>query len=341
MNKGLKAAVVAASVIGFAHAGVAGADSVSDFYHGRTVTVLVGVAAGGLYSTYAQMMAPHFARHIPGKPTVIVKHMTGAGGISSMNYAYEAAPKDGTVVVTPTSALNKRAAMGYPGIRFDPRKFRWLGGWGEALIDCSVLKTAPATTIEQARKTELIMGAFNKASNPYTNAMVMNNIVGTKFKIVTGYKGGAKVRLAIETGELHGWCGQYLGWKTRKPEWLRQGKIAHLVQLASRRSPDMPNVPLLSELAKTDEEREMLTFIQSSPDDRAMATPPGVPAERVAALAKAYQATLRDPAFLADAKKLKLQIDPISGKEIQDFQERIMKMKPEMIARLKKAMTAQ
>lgn len=340
MRDRLKVAVMAAVAVGIFQAGVASADSVSDFYKGKTVSVVVGVAAGGLYSTYAQMMAPHFSRHIPGNPTVIVKHMTGAGGISAVNWVYEAAPKDGTVVVTPTSALNKRAAMGYPGIRWDPRKFHWIGGWSEAVNDCSVLNTAPATTIEQARKTEVVMGAFNKASNPYTNAMVINNIVGTKFKIITGYKGGAKVRLAIEKGELHGWCGQYLGWKTRKPEWLRTGKIVHLVQLASKRSPDMPNVPLLSEFAKTDEEREMLTFVQSSPDDRAMGVPPGVPADRVAALEKAYQATMRDPAFLADAKKLKLEIDPISAKEIQDFEERIMKMKPELIARLKKAMGA-
>lgn len=339
MSNRLKVAVTAAFAVGFFNAGVASADSAEDFYKGKTVTIVVGVAAGGLYSTFAQMMAPHFARNIPGNPTVIVKHMTGGGGISAMNWVYEAAPKDGTVVVTPTSALNKRAAMGYPGIRWDPRKYQWLGGWSEAVNDCSVLKTAPATSVEQARKTTLMMGAFNKASNPYTNAAVMNNIVGTKFKIITGYKGGSKVRLAIEKGELHGWCGQYLGWKTRKPEWLRTGKIVHLVQIASKRSRDMPNVPLLSEFAKNDEEREMLTFVQSSPDDRAMGTPPGVPADRVDALIKAYAATMRDPAFLADAKKLKFEIDPVSAKEIQDFEDRIMKMSPELIARIKKAMT--
>ncbi len=182
------------------------------------------------------------------------------------------------------------------------------------------------------------MGAFSKSSNTYRNPAAVNHVLGTKFKIITGYGGGSKVRLAMEKHEVDGWCGQYLGWKMVKPEWLKKGLLAHLVQFASKRSPDMPNVPLLSEFAKTPSDKAVLEFIESGLDDRAMAAPPGVPADRVAALEKAYQETLRDPDFLADAKKLHMDIDPLSGKQVQEFCNKILSLSPEDIEKAKKAM---
>jgi tripartite-type tricarboxylate transporter receptor subunit TctC len=319
-------------------AGVARADSVSDFYSGKTVSVYVAVSPGGIYSTYAQMMVPHFAQHIPGHPTVIVKHMPGAGGMSAMNFVFNAAPKDGTVVITPTSGMTKNQALGEHNVKYDARKYQWLGGWGEAVTVCSVWKTAPATTLEAAKDKVDVLGAFSKSSNTYRNPAVVNHILGTKFKIIVGYGGGSKVRLAMEKHEVDGWCGQYLGWKMVKPEWLKKGLLVHLVQLASKRSPDMPNVPLLSEFGKTASDKAVLEFVEAGLDDRAMAAPPGVPADRVAALEKAYQETLRDPAFLADAKKLHMDIDPLTGKEVQDFVAKILSMSPANIERAKKAM---
>jgi tripartite-type tricarboxylate transporter receptor subunit TctC len=331
----VSASALAASL---AVAATARADSVADFYSGRTITVYVPVAAGGIYSTYAQMMAPHFSKHIPGNPTVIVKHMPGAGGISAMNFVYNAAPQDGTALITPLTGLSKDQAFHQGNVKYDARKYQWLGGWGEAVTVCSVWKTAPATTIEEARQKVDVMGAFSKSSNTYRNPEAVNQILGTKFKIVVGYGGGSKVRLAMEKHELDGWCGQYLGWKMVKPEWLQKGLLAHLVQLASKRSPDMPNVPLLSEFAKTPDEKAILEFIEAGLDDRGMAAPPGVPADRVAALEKAYQETLHDPAFLADAKKLHMDIDPLTGKQIQDFVAKIMSLSPANIERAQKAM---
>lgn len=313
------------------------ADAVADFYRGKTVSIYVSVAAGGLYSTFAQMLAKYFGAHIPGNPTVIVKHLTGAGGLRANNFVYNAAPKDGTVVLTPVSGLTKNVVLGGSKAKYDPLKFHWLGGWGEAVSDCTVFKTAPATTIEAARKTEIVIGAFSKSSSTFRTPSVLNNMLGTKIKIVTGYRGGSKVRLAMEKGEVHGFCGQFAGWKTRKPEWLREGKLAHLVQLASKRSADMPDVPLLSEFARNDEEREIFSFIQSGIEDRAMLVAPGVPAERVAALEKAFMATLADPAFLAHAKKIKFDIQPVSSAEIRKFVASLLQMKPATVVKLRKA----
>ncbi len=314
------------------------ADAVADFYRGKTVSIYVSVAPGGLYSTFGQLLSKHFGKHIPGQPTVIVKHMTGAGGMRANNYVYNAAPKDGTAVLTPVSGLTKSVILKSGNPKYDPRKWHWLGGWGEAVTDCTVWKTAPATTIEEARKTEIIIGAFSKSSTTYRRPAMLNYMLGTKIKIVIGYKGGSKVRLAMEKGEVQGFCGQFAGWKSRKPEWLKAGKLAHLVQFASKRSADMPNTPLFSEFATNAEEREIFTFFQSGIEDRVMLVPPGVPADRVAALEKAYMATLRDPEFVAAAKKIRFDINPISGSEIRKFVDSTMNLKPSTIAILRKAL---
>ncbi|MCD6073267.1 MAG: tripartite tricarboxylate transporter family receptor, partial [Rhodospirillales bacterium] len=181
---------------------------------------------------------------------------------------------------------------------------------------------------------ELVIGAIDTGSNTYTNPLLMNNLLGTKFKIVPGYGGGSQIRLAMERGEVHGFCGQFEGWKTAKPEWLSEGKLAHLVQLSTKRSADMPNTPLLSEFARNDEEKQILTFVQSGIEDRAFVAPPGVPAD---ALSKAYMDTIKDPKFVEETSRAKFDVTYVSGKEIQEFVGTMMKMKPETVEKLKKA----
>jgi tripartite-type tricarboxylate transporter receptor subunit TctC len=319
-------------------AGSARADAVEDFYKGKTVTIYVGVAVGGLYSTFAQTLARFMGKHIPGNPRVIVEHQTGAGGMVAANNVYNVLAKDGTVIFTPVSQTAKRVVLGDPAPKYDPLKWNWLGGWGEGVYDCSVFKTAPATTIEQAREKEVVIGAFDAGSITYTHPLAINNLLGTKMKIVQGYPGGNEVRIAMERGEVHGFCGQFDGWKSTRPQWLAEGRLAHLIQLASKRSPDMPNTPLLSEFAKTDEERQIMKFLETGLDDRALVAAPGVPADRLAALEKAYMATLRDPEFVAEAAKLKFDIHPITGKEIRDFVEQILALKPQIVDKIKKVM---
>ncbi len=314
------------------------ADAVSDFYKGKTVSIYVGVAAGGLYSTFAQLLSRHIGKHMPGNPTFVVEHQPGAGGVVAANNVYNVLPKDGTIVFTPLSQTAKRVVLGDPAPKYDPKKWNWLGAWGEAAVSCTVVSNAPATTIEGAKQKEVVIGALDTGSLTYTYPIALNSLLGTKFKVVPGYPGANNVRLAMEKGEVHGLCAQYDGWKSTRPEWVAQKKITTIIQFASKRSTDLPDAPLLSEFAKTDEERQIMKFIDWGVEDRAIVMAPGVPADRVAAMEKAYMDTLADPAFLKDAEGLQFEIQPISGKVIREFVDDIMALKPETVEKIKKAM---
>ena len=314
------------------------ADAVADFYKNKAVSIYVGVAAGGLYSTFAQTLARHMGKHIPGNPRIVVEHQPGAGGMVAANNVYNVLSQDGTVLMTPLSQTAKRVVLGDPAPKYDPKKWHWLGGWGEAVVTCTVLANSPATTVEQAKQTEDIIGSFDTGSLTYTYPLALNSLIGTKLKMVLGYPGGNEVRIAMERGEVHGLCAQFDGWKSTRPQWVSEGRLAHLVQFASKPHPDLANVPLLSSFAKTDEDRQIMKFIEWGIEDRALVAPPGVPAARVAALEKAYMDTLRDPDFLAEANKLGFEIEPITGKQIRDFVDEIMALKPETVDKIKKAM---
>jgi tripartite-type tricarboxylate transporter receptor subunit TctC len=310
-----------------------------DFYAGKTLSIFVGVSPGGLYSTFAQMASRHLGKYIPGHPTVVVQHMPGAGGTKAVSYVYSVAAKDGSVVVTPNSSVDKRVVLKIGNPKYDPSKMSWLGGWGEAVFTLSLRKDiSPVKSLAETKEKQVVLGAIGKTSNPYMIPAMLKNFYGSKFKIISGYRGGSPIRKAVETGEVQGWCGQYLGWQLRKPDWIRDGKLLHLVQLASAKHPDLPDVPLLSEFAQNDEQREMFKFIQTGISDRAIAVAPGVPGERAKIVQAAYFKMLADPAFLADAKKFKYRIDPIPGEKIQSFVARMMAMNPETVEKLRKAM---
>jgi len=319
-------------------AGAASAQGAAGFYKEKTLTVYVGVSPGGIYSTFAQILSRHMGRHMAGAPSIVIQHMPGAGGTKAVNYVYTVAPKDGTVVLTPNAGIDKRVVLKIGNPKYNPAEFQWLGGWGEAVNTLTLRSDAPAKTMEEAKRTEIILGAIGKSSNTYMIPSLIKEVLGTKFKIITGYRGGAPIRLAIEKGELHGWAGQWLGWKLAKPDWVRDGKLVHLVQMASKRAPDLPDVPLLSEFARNDEERAMFTFVQTGISDRAIVAAPGVPRDRAQAVGKAYHATLRDRAFVAEAGKHHYRIDPMPGEKIQKFVEGIMAMPPDRVEKLRKSM---
>jgi tripartite-type tricarboxylate transporter receptor subunit TctC len=313
------------------------AEPVADFYKGKTVSIYIGLVPGGLFSNFARLLSMYMGKHIPGSPTVVVQHQPGAGGMIAANSVYSTLPKDGTILLSLNGGITKRIVLGDTATRIDPRKWNWLGGWGEAVNDCTVWKTAPATTLEQTKTTEVIIGANDTGNATYINPTTINYFLGTKMRVVPGYGGGAQVRLAMERGEVHGFCGQFDGWKSVKPEWLKEGRLAHLVQLASKRSADMPDTPLLSEFARDDEEKRIFEFVQSGLDDRSMAVAPGVPEDRVLALRKAYMDTLADPDFLAEANAQQFEIKPVQAEDIQRFVENSFTLKPESIAKLRKA----
>jgi tripartite-type tricarboxylate transporter receptor subunit TctC len=333
-----KLRTILGALVCFTLAGAAHADVVEDFYKGKTVTVWAPVAPGGIYSNFAQILVRHMERHMPGKPNMIVQHMEGAGGARGVEYVYNVAPKDGTALVTPLAGPALRVLLRMGPVKYEPEKMHWLGGWGESLTVLSLLKGSPASTIEEAKQKEVILGSIGRSTATYLVPALMNHMLGTKFKIITGYTGGAPIRMAMEKGEVHGWSGQWEGWTMGKPEWLRENKLVHLVQLASKRSAELPNIPLLSDLAKDEEQRVIFTVMQSGLSDRALVAPPGVPKDRLDAVTKAYQATLRDPAFVADAKKQQFDIEPIEGAEIQKFVETMMATPPATVEKMRKAM---
>ena len=314
------------------------AESAAEFYKDKTLTLYIGVSPGGIYGTFALLLSRHISSHLVGNPTVVIKALRGAGGTKALNYVYNVAPQDGSVAITPNGGVAKRVVLRIGNPKYDPARFQWLGGWGEAVNTITLRKDAGVHTLKQAMQKQAILGAIGKSSNTFMIPSLMNNTIGTKFKIITGYRGGSPIRKAIETGELHGWSGQWLGWKLRKADWIRDGKIVNLVQMASKRALDLPNVPLLTDFARNDEERDLFTFVQTSIGDKAFVVAPGVPKDRAAALSKAYMATLRDAKFVAEMTKRHYTIDPISGQRIQKFVKDVMNTPAAKVEKLRRLM---
>jgi tripartite-type tricarboxylate transporter receptor subunit TctC len=292
--------------------------SVADFYKGKTIDFYIGFSVGGGYDIYARTVARFIGEHIPGKPRVVPKNMTGAGSRVAANYVYNVAPKDGTVLATADQSIPLEQAIGDKGIQFDSRKFNWIGN---PIVDNNTLvtwHTSPVKTVADARKQEVAIGAtgFNTSSQ---YPQVMNQLVGTKFKIIMGYPGGNEVNLAMENGEVAGrGSNSWASWKASKPDWVRDKKFNILVQIGLSKSADLPDVPLLVDLAANEDDRAALRLVSAPPNvGRPVFTTPGVPEERVKALRDAFDATMKDPAFLEEARKTGLDINPISGVELQ------------------------
>ena len=315
---------------------VAHADAVSDFYHGKQVSMIIGTSPGNDYDFRGRLLARHIGRHILGQPTVVVRNMPGGGGIVAANWMTSLAPRDGTTLHMIMSNMMAAQAMGTGGVEFDTRKFIWIGNTTESPNVTNSWYTSGVRTIDDARKQELILGAPMGTSG-VVYATLMNTLAGTKFKIVTGYPGGNEVNLAMERGEVQGrGSNSWASWKSTKPEWLKDGKIIPLVQIALKRHPDMPNVPLLLELAKNDEDRAVLTFLSADTAlSRSTITTAGVPPERVEALRRAFDATMKDPALLAEADKAKMDISPSTGEEAQKIADSIANAPPKVVARAK------
>jgi len=329
--------VLAGILAGVFMAGGAAAQTAS--YEGKTLRMIITSGAGGGYDTYARVLSAHLARHLPGNPTIVNQNMPGASGMVGTNWAAsDAAPKDGSVIISTYNALLLEPLFGNDKAKYDPRKFEWIGSIGKQQQICVTWHTSPIKTIEQAKEREVVVSATGATGNAATMPRMLNTMLGTKFKVVSGYPGANNVRLAMEKGEVDGLCAQYDGWKSTRPEWVAQKKITTIIQFASKRTADLPDAPTLSEFAKTDEERQIMKFIDWGVEDRAIVMAPGVPADRVAAMEKAYMDTLADPAFLKDAEGLQFDIQPIAGKTIREFVDDIMALKPETVEKIKKAM---
>jgi tripartite-type tricarboxylate transporter receptor subunit TctC len=312
------------------------ADQVADFYHGRTLSLIIGTSSGNDYDFRARLLARHLGRHIPGEPTIVPQNMPGVGGVKAANYLASIAPHDGTTLHMIMANMMASEAVGAQGVQFDTRKFFWIGNTTSTPnVTVSWYKSG-VTSIEQVKTRELIVGAPGGTAG-VVYATAMNGLLGTKFKIVTGYPGGNEVNLAMERGEIDGRASNsWASWKSTRPDWVKDKKIIVLVQIGLKRAPDLPDVPLLLELAGNDMDRQVLTFLSADTAiARALVTTPDTPPERVAALRRAFDATMRDPDFLAEADKALLDIAPMSGEDSQKIADSIVNTPPEVVARAK------
>lgn len=321
--------------------GTAGADAISDFYKGRQLTIIVGSGAGGGFGLNGRLIGNHLGKHIPGHPTVVVQFMRGGGGTKAANYVYNVSPKDGSVISMPISSIVENQLLRPKGVRFDGAKFYWLGSITSLSSVLSVWHTAPIKTLNEAKKTEAIIGATNPNSSWYRMVKLMNVLIGTKFKLVTGFKGSKGVDLAMERGEIHGRALVWASTKVHHADWLKEHKLIHLVQVGPYALSDLPNVPRFIDLVSTEKEKTMVRFLHlTGLIGRALHTPPNVPADRVNALRRAFDATVKDPAFLADFKKRKLPVGPTKGEDLQAFIERVIATPKSTIDELKMALKA-
>jgi tripartite-type tricarboxylate transporter receptor subunit TctC len=295
------------------------ADSVADFYRGRTVEVYVGYSTGGGYDIYARALARHMGRFIPGNPTLVPKNMEGAGSLRLANWLANAAPRDGSVFGTIGRGTSFDPILGQPGAQFTATDLTWLGSMNQEVSICASWFDSGVNTYQDLLSKELLVGAVSNNDDTGQFARVMNTVLGTKMKIVTGYPGGNDVVLAMERGEVKGRCGW--SWSSvlaAHMAWWKEKKINVLVQLALAKHPDLPDVPLVTDLAKTDAQRQMLRMIFARQVmGRPFVAPPGVPTDRVAALRKAFMDTMADKEFRADADKAKLEIEPATGEKVE------------------------
>jgi tripartite-type tricarboxylate transporter receptor subunit TctC len=324
----------AASALALLLAGlVAGrADPVADFYRGRTVEVYVGYSTGGGYDIYARMLARHMGKFIPGNPTVVPKNMEGAGSLRLANWLANAAPRDGSVFGTIGRGTSFDPVLGQPGAQFTASDFSWLGSMNQEVSICASWFDSGVATFEDLKSKALVVGAVSNNDDTGQFARVINAVLGTKMKIVAGYPGGNDVVLAMERGEVKGRCGW--SWSSvlaARPSWVKEKKINILVQLALAKHPDLPEVPLVTDLAESPEQRQMLRMIFARQVmGRPFLAPPGVPAERVAALRAAFMATMADKDFLADSEKAKLEINPVPGEQVEALVKEIYATPPEV-----------
>ena len=321
--------------------GTACADPIADFYKGKNINWILSAGSGGGYATYAHAFAPFLSAHIPGKPHIVVQNMPGAGGIRAMLYLNAVAPKDGTTIGLVHSSVPFAPLYSIRGANFDPRQMHWIGSITSAFGICVSWAKSGITKWEHMFEREFIVGGTGAGSQMETMPAMLKQLFGAKVKIVSGYKGGNDVYLAMERGEVHGRCGGLVSSiKATRPDWFPEKKIAVPIQIALQRDPEFPDSPAVIEFVKDERTRQILELILSPFEmDRPILAPPGTPAERVAALRKAFSAAMRDPGFIAEAHKQNIEIKEISGERVTEVLRRAYAMPPEVIKAANEAMS--
>jgi len=317
------------------------AQSPAEFYRGKRIDLAIGYSVGGGYDLYARLIARHLGKHIPGNPEVVPKNMEGAGGMRLANWLASAAPKDGTVIGATSRAMAFEPLLGNKAAQYDGTKVIWIGSANDEVSVCVAWHTSGVRTFADAQAKEITVGAGGVAEDTYQFPAILNSMFGAKFKMVTGYPGGTEINLAMERGEVQGRCG--FPWSTVKAtrqNWLDEKKINLLMQFSLNKHADLPDVPLVTDLARTDEERQILKLIFGRQVlGRPYAAPPGVPKARADALRKAFMDTMADKDFLAEVEKAKLEITAVPGERIESMVLDIYRTTPPAVAAKAAALT--
>jgi tripartite-type tricarboxylate transporter receptor subunit TctC len=338
--------VVATAIAGLLSAAsvTAAQDSVEAFYKGKQISLVVGSSSGGGYDTYARLLARNFGAAIPGNPTVLVQNMSGAGSNRAAGYIYSVAPKDGTAIgaIFPGAVL--QPLLSDVPVPHDPNKLVYLGSANSEVYVCYVRSDAPVKTFKDVLTTELIVGASNPGATTYDLPLLLNSVLGTKFRIVTGYPGSREITLALERGEVQGACG--IGWtgiELMHPDWFAKDTVRVLVQLSTKGHDDLNtrNVPRAAVLARDDDERRVIELVFSQGIfGRPYVLPPEVPPQRVAALRQAFVQALNDKTLRSEADKMQFDIDPMSGEDLQKLVSDLYATPPRLVERARQALTA-
>ena len=329
-----------AALIAIVPGGAARADAVEDFYRGKTIDMIIPTSPGGDYDIRARLLARRLPKFIPGHPNIVARNMPGGLGVAAANYMMKIAPHDGTAIMAIFQNMSSLQAIGSPGVEFDVRRFGWIGNTTNSPNVINSWYTTGIKTIQDVMQRELIVGAPGAASTSYIYPAALNALAGTKFKIVAGYPGGNDVNLAMEKGEVGGRGSNSLAsWKSGHPHWIAEKKIFFLVQIAPEKSDELPDVPLMADLAHNDADRAVLRFISADIGvSRAFVTTPDTPTERLVALRQAFDQLMADPEFLADADQTRMDISPSSGETAQKLAASILATPPDVVARAKQIM---
>jgi tripartite-type tricarboxylate transporter receptor subunit TctC len=329
------AALAAAAI--FAASPAPAQQSVADFYKGKTVALLLGTGPGGSYDLYARIFAEHLSKHIPGNPNIVVEHMPGAGGVTAGNHLFGPGPQDGTKILLSHAIIMSEVLDPKAGVRFQSAKFNWIGTYDAIAHTLALWHESKAKSIADLKKPGAVLGSFAKAHFTYQWPAMMKDVLGLDFKLITGYPTGQHNNLAMERGEIDGWAASWENLIGTRPHWIKEKKVNLLVQFLLERKSQIPDVPTLLELAPPDKKDVVEFMSAATPFGRGVVMGPNVPADRVAAIRAAFEATVKDPAFLAMAEKRQVDIDWHGHEHTMSLVKKIVGASPDLISRVKKS----
>jgi len=313
------------------------AQSVESFYRGRTVTIVVGYSVGGGYDAQARVLARHMGKHIPGNPSVTVQNMPGAGSLRAANYLYNAAPKDGATLGVFARGMAMEPLIGSSSANFDSRRFAWIGSGTDEVSVCATWHASKVKTWADGLAIPFTVAGEGSGSDPDIFSIMLRNVFGARMRLVSGYPGGADMTLAIERGEVDGRCGwTWSSVKLQRPDWVADRKLNVLIQLALQPSPELRGVPLIVDLATTARQRQIVDLVLSRQAmGRPLVAPPGTPDDRKEALRRAFDATMADPDFVAEATARGLEVNPVKGADLDKLLDQLYATPPAILAEVK------